>query len=100
MTDVSRFPQLLVKRVDVVTGGASASYGSDAVVGVVGEIFVGGGGVARRLRSAAGPDLRQLVLGSEGVFGVITSVQIRIRPAPTTRVFEGRLAAGYLEALA
>lgn len=33
--DVSLFPQLLVQRVDVVTGGASASYGSDAVGGVV-----------------------------------------------------------------
>src|SRR5471030_326179 len=29
VTDVSQFPQLLVKRVDVVTGGAWASYGSD-----------------------------------------------------------------------
>ena len=35
VTDISQFPQLLVKRVDVVTGGASASYGSDAVGGVV-----------------------------------------------------------------
>ena len=33
--DVSEFPQLLIQRVDVVTGGASASYGSDAVGGVV-----------------------------------------------------------------
>jgi iron complex outermembrane recepter protein len=33
--DISLFPQLLVDRVDVVTGGASASYGSDAVGGVV-----------------------------------------------------------------
>jgi iron complex outermembrane receptor protein len=33
--DISLFPQLLVERVDVVTGGASASYGSDAVGGVV-----------------------------------------------------------------
>jgi outer membrane receptor protein involved in Fe transport len=33
--DISLFPQLLVKRVDVVNGGASASYGSDAVGGVV-----------------------------------------------------------------
>jgi outer membrane receptor protein involved in Fe transport len=33
--DVSLFPQLLTERVDVVTGGASASYGSDAVGGVV-----------------------------------------------------------------
>lgn len=35
VTDVSQFPQLLIKRVDVVTGGASASYGSDAIGGVV-----------------------------------------------------------------
>ena len=35
VTDVSLFPQLLVQRVDVVNGGASASYGSDAVGGVV-----------------------------------------------------------------
>jgi iron complex outermembrane receptor protein len=35
VADVSQFPQLLMKRVDVVTGGASASYGSDAIGGVV-----------------------------------------------------------------
>lgn len=33
--DVSLFPESLVKHVDVVTGGASAAYGSDAVSGVV-----------------------------------------------------------------
>ena len=33
--DISLFPQLLIKRVDIVNGGASASYGSDAVGGVV-----------------------------------------------------------------
>jgi outer membrane receptor protein involved in Fe transport len=33
--DVSQIPQLLIQRVDVVTGGASASWGSDAVAGVV-----------------------------------------------------------------
>jgi outer membrane receptor protein involved in Fe transport len=32
--DINLFPQLLVKRVEVVTGGASAAYGSDAVAGV------------------------------------------------------------------
>lgn len=32
--DIAILPQLLVKRVDVVTGGASAAYGSDAVAGV------------------------------------------------------------------
>jgi iron complex outermembrane recepter protein len=33
--DVSQMPQMLIQRVDVVTGGASASWGSDAVAGVV-----------------------------------------------------------------
>ncbi len=33
--DISQFPQLLIKRVDIVTGGSSASYGSDAVGGVI-----------------------------------------------------------------
>ena len=31
--DTNTFPDLLIKRVDVVTGGASAAYGSDAVAG-------------------------------------------------------------------
>lgn len=34
-TDVNLLPQDLIKRVDIVTGGASAAYGSDAVAGVV-----------------------------------------------------------------
>ncbi len=33
--DVNTFPQQLVSRVDVVTGGAAAAYGSDALAGVV-----------------------------------------------------------------
>jgi outer membrane receptor protein involved in Fe transport len=33
--DVSQIPQALIQRVDIVTGGASASWGSDAVAGVV-----------------------------------------------------------------
>jgi outer membrane receptor protein involved in Fe transport len=33
--DVNQFPQALVKRVDIVTGGASADWGSDAIAGVV-----------------------------------------------------------------
>ncbi len=37
--DISSFPQQLVSRVDVVTGGASAVYGSDAVAGVVNFIL-------------------------------------------------------------
>ena len=33
--DIDTLPQMLVARVDIVTGGASAVYGSDAVTGVV-----------------------------------------------------------------
>ena len=34
--------------------------------------------------TAAGPSLRQLVLGSEGAFGVITRVALRVRPLRST----------------
>jgi len=37
--DINRFPQSLVKSVEVVTGGASAAYGSDAVSGVINFIL-------------------------------------------------------------
>jgi outer membrane receptor protein involved in Fe transport len=39
LVDINLLPQDLVKRVDVVTGGASAAYGSDAVSGVVNFIL-------------------------------------------------------------
>ena len=39
--------------------------------------------------SAAGPDLRQLLLGSEGAFGVLTSVTVRVRRAPAETAYEG-----------
>jgi iron complex outermembrane receptor protein len=35
VVDINTIPQQLVSRVDIVTGGASAIYGSDAVTGVV-----------------------------------------------------------------
>src|SRR6202050_2653703 len=35
VVDISLMPQSLIQRVDVVTGGASASWGSEAVAGVV-----------------------------------------------------------------
>jgi outer membrane receptor protein involved in Fe transport len=35
LVDINQFPTALVKRIDVVTGGASAGWGSDAVAGVV-----------------------------------------------------------------
>ncbi len=39
--------------------------------------------------SAAGPDLRQLILGSEGRFGIITDATVRIRPIPEFEAFFG-----------
>ena len=38
-SDLRQFPGILVSRADVVTGGASAAYGSDAVSGVVNFVF-------------------------------------------------------------
>ncbi|MGH3098350.1 MAG: FAD-binding oxidoreductase [Streptosporangiales bacterium] len=46
-------------------------------------------------RSAAGPDLRALVTGSEGTLGVITEATLRVRPAPTTRRYEGWSFPGF-----
>ncbi len=37
--DINTFPQGLVKSIEIVTGGASATYGSDAVSGVVNFIL-------------------------------------------------------------
>jgi outer membrane receptor protein involved in Fe transport len=39
VADVNAFPQQLITRVDVVTGGASSEYGSDALSGVVNFIL-------------------------------------------------------------
>ena len=39
--------------------------------------------------SAAGPELRRLVVGSEGVLGAITSVALRVRPLPELTRYEG-----------
>jgi alkyldihydroxyacetonephosphate synthase len=39
--------------------------------------------------SAAGPDVRELVLGSEGRAGIILSAQVRVRPRPQAEQFHG-----------
>jgi alkyldihydroxyacetonephosphate synthase len=45
--------------------------------------------------SAAGPDLRHLVVGSEGAFGVITEVALRVRREPAVRRYEGFVLDGW-----
>jgi alkyldihydroxyacetonephosphate synthase len=73
------------------SGQSSAGYGrfDDLVVGLRVATPAGTLDLGRAPKSAAGPDLRQLVLGSEGAFGVITSVRLRIRPVPAARLYEG-----------
>ncbi|TMR91628.1 FAD-binding oxidoreductase, partial [Nonomuraea basaltis] len=73
------------------SGQASAGYGrfDDMVVGLTLATPAGTLDLGRAPKSAAGPDLRQLVLGSEGVFGVITSLRLRVRRAPAERLYEG-----------
>jgi TonB-linked SusC/RagA family outer membrane protein len=39
IVDVNLFPQALIRRTEVVTGGASAAYGSDAIAGVTNFII-------------------------------------------------------------
>lgn len=64
------------------SGQASAGYGRfDAmVVGLTVATPRGTIETGRAPASAAGPDLRHLFLGSEGAFGIITSVTVRVRP--------------------
>jgi alkyldihydroxyacetonephosphate synthase len=47
--------------------------------------------------SAAGPELRQLLVGSEGVFGVISGVTLRVRPQPAQRRYEGWMFRSFPE---
>lgn len=72
-------------------GQSSAGYGrfDEMVVGLVLATPRGLITMGTAQRSAAGPDLRQLVLGSEGTLGVITEVTVRIHPTPDVRIFDG-----------
>ncbi|HEY2162195.1 MAG TPA: FAD-binding oxidoreductase [Solirubrobacteraceae bacterium] len=73
------------------SGQASAGYGrfDELVLSLTVATPAGTLSLGRAPKSAAGPDLRQLVLGSEGAFGVITSLTVAVRPAPEARVYDG-----------
>lgn len=68
-------------------GQASAGYGSieDLVLGLVAVLP---DGTILRLRpaprSAAGPDLRRLLAGSEGILGVVTEATLSVARAPSS----------------
>lgn len=49
--------------------------------------------------SAAGPDLRQIVLGSEGRLGILTRATLRIRPVPEIDRFYGVFFRDWLAGL-
>jgi alkyldihydroxyacetonephosphate synthase len=73
------------------SGQSSAGYGRfDALVTRL-EVATPAGplSLGHAPASAAGPDLRQLFLGSEGALGVITAVTVRTRAVPEERVYEG-----------
>jgi alkyldihydroxyacetonephosphate synthase len=55
-----------------------------------GELAVGGAPA-----SAAGPDLRELLAGSEGAFGVLTEIALRVHPLPEVTRHEGWFATSF-----
>lgn len=81
------------------SGQSSAGYGRfDAmVVGLRVATPRGEWVLGSSPANAAGPDLRQLVLGSEGAFGVITAVTVRVRRLPEVKVYEGWRWASFTE---
>jgi alkyldihydroxyacetonephosphate synthase len=74
-------------------GQASTGRGriDDNVVGVRCATPLGELATRDAPASAAGPALRQLVVGSEGVLGAITAVTLRVHPRPDSERLEGWL---------
>lgn len=72
------------------SGQDSAGYGrfNDMVRGLRAVTPAGVLDVGRAPESAAGPDLRQLLIGSEGTFGIITRVRVRVHPVPEATRYE------------
>ena len=68
-------------------GQCSSRYGKieDMVAGL--ECVLGTGDVVAMRRRRSAPDLVPLVTGSEGTLGFITSVTLRLHPAPRVRRF-------------
>jgi alkyldihydroxyacetonephosphate synthase len=72
------------------SGQDSAGYGriNDMIRGLTAVTPVGVLDLGRAPASAAGPDLRELIVGSEGLFGVITRVRLRVHPTPEATRYE------------
>lgn len=78
------------------SGQASSGYGriEDMLVGARLATPVGTWDVGGFPAASSGPDLRHLVLGSEGTLGVITSARLRLRALPTIRRYAAALIPG------
>lgn len=78
-------------------GQASTGYGriDDLVVGLRMATPSGELVLPALPGSAAGPDLRRLVLGSEGTLGVVTEVTVRVRRQPAVKLYEGWMAPSW-----
>jgi len=46
-------------------------------------------------RVSSGPDMSHIVMGSEGNYGIITDVTVRVRPVPQTKIYESMLFKDY-----
>jgi alkyldihydroxyacetonephosphate synthase len=79
------------------SGQSSAGYGrfDDRVLALRVATPAGTLELGRAPKSAAGPDLRQLMLGSEGTLGVITSLTLAVDPVPEHRLYEGWMVESF-----
>jgi alkyldihydroxyacetonephosphate synthase len=68
-------------------GQCSGLYGKIEDMVLELECVVGRGEIVRLRRRAEGPDLTPILIGSEGVLGVVTSATLRLHPAPRARAF-------------
>jgi alkyldihydroxyacetonephosphate synthase len=84
------------------SGQASAGYGrfDELVLALRIATPAGTLTLGRAPKSAAGPDLRQLMLGSEGALGVITALTVQVRAAPQRRAYDGWRFESFLSGLA
>jgi alkyldihydroxyacetonephosphate synthase len=69
-------------------GQCSGLYGKIEDMVAALEIVDGRGELATLRRRAHGPDLTPLVIGSEGILALVTSVTLRLHPAPVERGFQ------------